>query len=72
MEELETAEKGLDEEESSREVFYLDSLSGHQEEKCQKQLLLNFVRTLLPPCIATTLNRHRRMHTAGSRAGPPQ
>ena len=33
VEELETTEKGLDEEQSSREVFYLDSLSGHQEEK---------------------------------------
>ena len=33
MEELDTAEKGLDEEESSREVFYLDSLSGHQEDR---------------------------------------
>lgn len=72
VEELETTEKGLDEEQSSREVFYLDSLSGHQEEKWQKQLLSNFVRTLLHPCIATALNRHRRMHTAGSRAGPPQ
>ena len=33
LEELDTAEKGLDEEESSREVFYLDSLSGHQEDR---------------------------------------
>lgn len=59
--------EGLDEEQSSREVFCLGLSLAIRRKSDRNNCCLIFVRTLLHPCVAAALNRHRRMHTAGSR-----